>query len=196
MSMVILVSGGIDSTVISLLATQQGIMTYPLFIDYGQLSANAEWDACQGVHAQLGLPAPERLDISGIGKLVPSGLTNTKLRLNEDAFLPCRNLFFIVAASSYAFSKGAETVAIGLLDEQKPIFPDQTKPFLLATEEAVQSALGYRIHVVAPLMPLSKAEVMAIARDQGIDGTYSCHSGEKQPCGKCIACSEQQFATG
>ena len=196
MSMVVLVSGGIDSTVISLLATQQGVITYPLFIDYGQLSADAEWEACQALHARLQLPSPQRLEISGFGKLMPSGLTSTKLRINEDAFLPCRNLLFIVAASSYAFTKGAETVAIGLLDKEKPIFPDQTAPFLLAAEAAVTAALGRKIHVVAPLLALSKAEVMAIARDQAIEGTYSCHSGEKQPCGKCISCTEQRLATG
>jgi 7-cyano-7-deazaguanine synthase len=57
----------------SLMAHEEGIVLYPLFIDYGQLGAAKEWAACQLLHHNHNLPKVIRMDISGFGKTVPSG---------------------------------------------------------------------------------------------------------------------------
>jgi 7-cyano-7-deazaguanine synthase len=87
-SLVNLVSGGLDSTLIGVMAREEGVEVYPLFIDYGQRAARKEWDTCQRVHAQLGLPTPTRMDVSGFGRVIHSGLTSTSLDVKEDAFTP------------------------------------------------------------------------------------------------------------
>jgi 7-cyano-7-deazaguanine synthase len=69
MSFVNLVSGGLDSTLIGVMAKEEGIKHYPLFIDYGQLAAHREWKTCKIVHAALDLPAPARMNLSGFGRL-------------------------------------------------------------------------------------------------------------------------------
>lgn len=68
MSFVNLVSGGLDSTLIGVMAREDHIDHFPLFIDYGQRAAAKEWATCQAVHRQLGLPVPTRMDLSEIGR--------------------------------------------------------------------------------------------------------------------------------
>ena len=127
MSLVSLVSGGLDSTLVSVLAQEAGIEQYPLFIDYGQICKDQEWQTCLRVHAKLNLPQPICMNLTGFGQLISSGLTDSSKRVNEDAFLPGRNLLFLLAGCAYAYQVNANAVAIGLLSEEAHLFPDQTR---------------------------------------------------------------------
>lgn len=190
MGIVTLVSGGFDSTLMSLIASENGAPLFPLFINYGQLGADKEWEACQRVHEKFNLPSVTYMDLSGFGKKIPSGLTDTELRINEDAFLPGRNLLFLLVGASYAFTVQANSVAIGLLNPVNQLFPDQTREFIREAENIIETTIGEHIDVLTPLIEFSKADVLSMARDRGIEGTYSCHAGEDIPCGLCIACIE------
>lgn len=190
MGIVTLVSGGFDSTLMSLMAHEEGVELFPLFVDYGQLGAAKEWDACQRLHEKHGLPSVTRMDLSGFGKTIPSGITDPRLRINEDAFLPGRNLLFVLAGAAHAFKVQANGVAIGLLDPAQHLFPDQTQEFVKACEAVIETAMGRRIRVLTPLIEFSKSGVLAMAQARGLTGTYSCHSGGDTPCGVCVACVE------
>lgn len=190
MSIVSLVSGGLDSTLVGTMIREQGIDNYPLFIDYGQRSAVTEWTTCQAIHEQLKLPKPVRMDLSGFGKVIISGLTSDALHIKDDAFTPTRNLLFLVAGAAYAFQVGANAVSIGFLSEEFSLFPDQTQAFIGKAEDAIHTALGRHIKVSSPLAAFSKADVVALAQEKGISGTYSCHKGSPIPCGICISCLE------
>ena len=190
MSMVNLVSGGLDSTLISVMAKEEGMELHPLFIDYGQRAASKEWETCLAVHKTLKLNVPVRMDLSGFGAVIASGLTNFHKDIYRDAFTPGRNFLFLLAGSSYAYQLKAKTVAIGLLSEEFSLFPDQRLEFLRSAEQAVQKALNMSIKLIAPLIEFSKADVLALAERKGITGTYSCHMGTNTPCGKCVSCLE------
>ena len=190
MGIVTLVSGGFDSTLMSLMAHEEGATIFPLFIDYGQLAVRKEWSACQRLHEQFGLPSVTYMDLSGFGNTIPSGLTDSNLRINEDAFLPGRNLLFVLAGAAHSFKVGANSVAIGLLDPADGLFPDQTEKFVQECERMIEVAMGRRILVLIPLIEFSKRDVLAMAHDRGIEHTYSCHLGGDEPCGVCIACVE------
>jgi 7-cyano-7-deazaguanine synthase len=190
MSIVTLTSGGLDSTVMALLAKEEGLAQFPLFIDYGQLGRDRELQACQVNFQRHKLPEPKVAALGGYGALLSSGLTDPTKHILEDAFLPCRNLMLLTVGAAYAFQCGASAVGIGLLDESFSLFPDQTRGFLTEAESVVSRALGRSIKLVTPLMSFSKADVLKIARAKGISGTYSCHAGTEQPCGVCVACRE------
>jgi 7-cyano-7-deazaguanine synthase len=192
MSLVNLASGGMDSTLVGAMTKESGIQQFPLFIDYGQLARQREWDTCRTVHRQLGLPEPTRMDLSGFGQVIASGLTRPDLHIRSDAFTPGRNLMFLLMASAYAFQVGASAVAIGLLSEQFALFPDQKSDFIAQAEATICVALGARIKILTPLAGFSKADVVSLATSRGITGTYSCHAGTAEPCGQCIACLEYQ----
>jgi 7-cyano-7-deazaguanine synthase len=190
MGVVTLVSGGVDSALMSLLFKRAGAKLFPLFIDYGQLAARKEWEACLQIHRKFKLPNPHNMNLRGYGALISSGLTDKGRDVNLDAFLPGRNALFLLVAASYAYSIGCNTVAIGLLNERYHIFPDQTKSFLKVMQKAIAGSLGKGIEVVFPLIDFTKTEVLAMADRQKVRGTYSCHSGLDKPCGKCISCLE------
>jgi len=190
MSIVPLVSGGLDSSLLVSLILDEAIPQHPLFVDYGQRFAEQEWSACTAVLSRIGAPPPIRMELSGFGRVVPSGLTNQSLDVFEDAFLPGRNLLLLLAAASYAYSQQSNAVAIGLLSEESHLFPDQTADFLASATHAFDVAFGHHITLVAPLMSLTKGEVISLATERGIHDTYSCHTGSSSPCGRCVSCRE------
>jgi 7-cyano-7-deazaguanine synthase len=193
MSVVTLVSGGLDSTLVSLLAREEGLEQYPLFIDYGQRARDKELAACRAVLARLGLPEPKVAELNGFGGLIRSGLTDPTLRVLEDAFTPGRNLLLLLMASAYAIQCGADAVSIGLLHEDASLFPDQTSAFLRQAEALLSASMGRSIRVIAPLAAFHKVDVVALAQEKGVVGTYSCHLGHDEACGACIACKEFIF---
>lgn len=193
MSFVSLVSGGLDSTLVGVMAREEGIAHFPLFIDYGQRAARKEWETCKIVHSSLGLPVPTRMDLSGFGQVIASGLTREALDIKDDAFTPGRNLLFLLMGSAYAYQQGVSSVAIGLLAEEFSLFPDQRPAFVAQAEIAISAAMGRQIKVLTPLIEFGKADVVRLAQAKGVTGTYSCHTGNSEPCGRCIACLEFQF---
>jgi len=194
MDVVILVSGGIDSIVACKIIQKQEDNVLPIFIDYGQLAAEKEWEACQILLEECGLPEAKKVDISGYGKAFSSALTDKEKDITnkDEAFLPGRNLLFLVIAASYAYSKKTKAIAIGLLSEETHIFPDQTEAFVVNANFAINEALGDGYMVLTPLAQFSKNDVMKLAKEYEIpiDKTYSCHSGKEGYCGECIACKE------
>lgn len=193
MSIVTLVSGGLDSTLVAKLAIEEGLQIYPLFIDYGQRARDREVAACKLAMKKLGLPEPVIADLSGYGKLINSGLTDPNLHIIDDAFTPGRNMLFLLTAAAYAHKKNADAISIGLLHESTSLFPDQTSSFLMEAESMISLCMGRQIKVLAPLALFTKPDVVALAAEKGITQTYSCHLGDEEACGNCIACNEFKF---
>lgn len=194
MSLVVLMSGGLDSSLAASIAHDDGIEVIPVFVDYGQLAREGELAACQRVCTEIGLADPLVVNVAGFGGSVPSGLTDARLRVNEDAFLPGRNLLFLLVGAAVAYHRNASGVVIGLLDERARLFPDQSKEFVGKAEEMLTFTLGRQIQVVAPLIDMTKGQVMKLAAERGLTGTYSCHAGTDPPCGRCVSCLEAQHA--
>ena len=190
MRVVVLSSGGIDSSVILQQLQRKGHKVFPLFVDYGQLASKKEWVSCQKICDYLKL-VPEKIDAHDFGRLVPSGLTNSSVDIEKNAFTPTRNLLFLTLGAAYGYGKGAYVVATGIL--MNPIFPDQTKDFLAQTQKTLSLALGVNITILAPLINSDKFDSIMLARKYGlpINLMYSCHAGSEEPCGKCISCKER-----
>jgi 7-cyano-7-deazaguanine synthase len=192
MTIVSLVSGGIDSLLMCKIIHEQGEKQVPIFVNYGQLSNEREWAACRTIMGICKLPDPLKINLQDYGRFIPSGITNRDRRIKEDAFLPGRNLLFLLVASSYAHSKGFDKVAIGLLSEKYSIFPDQTQKFIVNANFAINTALDDNITIATPLISFSKSDVIRLAKKYNLplSETYSCHAGTEQYCGKCISCQE------
>lgn len=193
MSIVLLASGGLDSTLSAVLAVEQGLEVHPLFVDYGQIAKDRELNACRVNYKQYGLPEPKVVNVQGFGALYPSGLTNSNVDIFEDAFLPGRNMLFLLVGATYACDVCANSISIGLLSEKLSLFPDQTREFLGKAQHLISMMTGRKLQILAPLMDFTKRDVVALAKKKGIVGTYSCHSGGETPCGECIACKEFDF---
>lgn len=190
MSIVTLVSGGLDSTLIAKLAQEEGLIQYPLFVDYGQRARDRELAACRRAMGELGLPEPKVANLAGFGTLIHSGLTDSSLDIVKDAFTPGRNMLFILIAAAYAVQMNADAISIGLLHENTSIFPDQTSEFLYEAEALIRLCMNRDIKLLAPLASFRKSDVVELAKLKGIGATYSCHTGNEEACGSCIACRE------
>ena len=192
MGVVVLISGGIDSIVMCKILENQGEEIIPIFVNYGQLSKDKEWESCLKLLKSNHLPSPKRIDIPNFGESFPSGITSKDKRIEEDAFLPCRNMLFILLGAAEAFQKDVEKIAIGILDPETHIFPDQTPEFIVNCNFAINSALAKDFIILTPLINLKKWEVIELAKKYKIDlsKTYSCHKGGNTYCGECIACKE------
>lgn len=193
MSVVTLVSGGLDSLLVACLAKEEGLTQHPIFIDYGQRALEQEYSACLRAMLHLKLPVPVTARLSGFGELIRSGLTDTSQRVYEDAYTPGRNMLFLLTAAAYAAQVGADAVSIGLLHEDTSLFPDQTGDFLKSAEATLAMAVARPVRILAPLSEFHKRDVVRLAKEKGLSGSYSCHLGEDTPCGACIACREFIF---
>ncbi len=193
MSIVTLLSGGLDSSLMSVLAKEIGRNQIPLFVNYGQLNVEKEFNGARQHCDRFGLSSPVRIDIPNYGQTITSGITDSRKHIVDDAFLPGRNMLLLLTASAFAFQNSCTAVSLGLLDESTALFPDQTDDFLISAEYTISKALGRKIEIVAPLRGFSKNDVVEMAKSRGIEGTYSCHAGGEAPCGHCISCKEFQF---
>jgi len=193
MSIVSLVSGGLDSSLMSILAKENGNIQYPLFIDYGQLGYEKEWEACQKIHRTFNLSNPYKMDISGYGKTILSGITSKDKHVKDEAFLAGRNLILLTMGASYAYQNGANAVSIGFLKKDTAIFNDQTDEFLKKAQDTISYAMNYEIKILTPLRDFYKKDIVELAKQKNLYDTYSCHTGTDIPCGKCIACEEYNF---
>jgi 7-cyano-7-deazaguanine synthase len=190
MSVVTLLSGGMDSCLMSLLAKEAGVEQKPLFINYGQLNYEKEVQSVKRHIKHFELPEYKEMNVSGFGAVISSGLTDSSKHIFNEAFLPGRNLMFLLLACSYALQNNCSSISIGLLREDTAIFPDQTDDFLSSAEDTISKALGKRIEIVAPLRDFYKRDIVEMAKDKGILYSYSCHLGGEKPCGVCISCKE------
>ena len=142
MSIVTLLSGGIDSCLMSVLTQETGREQKPLFINYGQINYSREYKSVFAHANQFGLQTPTIIDISGYGKIISSGLTDKSKHIVDDAFLPGRNMMFLLLASSFALQNKCSAIAIGLLREDTAIFPDQTNDFIFLLNIRLLRHLG------------------------------------------------------
>lgn len=190
MCLVTLVSGGLDSTLMAVMAEEERVTQFPVFVDYGQICVEEEWNACLTIHSRFSLPRPIMMNLRGFGELIPSGLTDRNMRVNEDVFLPGRNLLFLLAGCAYAYKTRSNAVAIGLLSEESHLFPDQTIKFIEGAQSLINLAMGSDIKIITPLINFTKRDVLELSKIKGIEGTYSCHAGTIPPCGVCVSCQE------
>lgn len=190
MSIVTLLSGGLDSCLMTVLAQEVGQNQLPLFINYGQINLERELQGAIKHTKQFGLRQPQIMDISGFGKVISSGLTDPTKNVVDEAFLPGRNMMLLLMASSFAVQNECSSVSIGLLREETAIFPDQTDDFLFSAEYAISKSLGRKIEIITPLRDFYKKDVIQLAKERGIISSYSCHVGGETPCGTCISCME------
>ncbi len=204
---VCLLSGGLDSSTAMAVARREGFECYALTIDYGQrhrveLAAAARIAAALGaarhliVRVDLGaiggsaltadLPVPKGRETSEIGRGIP--LT----------YVPARNTVFLACALAWAESLGAEDIFIGVNALDYSGYPDCRPEYIeafevlanLATKAAVEGRLRVRIHT--PLIRLSKAEIVRLGHELGLDFrlTWSCYDPDAagRPCGQCDSC--------
>jgi 7-cyano-7-deazaguanine synthase len=197
---VVLLSGGMDSAVCLAVAQRDGFDAWPLSFDYGQRH-RLELDAARAVAAARGVPAERHrvIDLSGVfsGSALtgdaPVPLDRREEEMAQEipaTYVPARNLVFLSLAAALAEPAGAEDVFLGVNALDYSGYPDCRPEFLAAFEAASRQGMRRGVRVHAPLLRLSKAEIvrLGVALGAPLDRTLSCYLGQRPACGRCDAC--------
>ena len=195
MKALLLFSGGIDSTFLlhKLLVKTVGLRKLPnpvtevvcLSFIYGQPHADKELTAAKSITDKLGVEHLfEKLDFPFLKQDMAGA----------NPVVPNRNMIFLAVAGAIAEVHKCKAINIGCTQSDFETFPDCRPAFLRQMNETMLLANG--IHVVAPLVGRSKADIVQAGKAHGIDWgeTWSCYKGEAEPCGECLACKERAAA--
>ena len=206
-SAVVLLSGGLDSATAAAWATHRGYRLSALSIDYGQRH-RCELDASRAVSQALGISdhvvLPIDLAAFGGSALVDPSTPVPKDRSDADighgipvTYVPARNTVFLSLALAMAETRGARAIVLGVNAIDYSGYPDCRPEFLTAFQEVARLGTkagveGRSIELVAPLVTLSKAEIIRLGLSLGLDYglTTSCYDPDSRgrPCGRCDSC--------
>jgi len=199
---VVLLSGGLDSATVLAIAKSRGFVCYSLSIDYGQRH-RAELEAARHVAQSLGVIEHKvlQLDLSKIGG---SALTDRQLAVPETpaegipiTYVPARNTLMLALALGWAEVLQAHDIFIGVNAVDYSGYPDCRPEFIEAFGKLAQLATragveGQRFTIHAPLIELSKAQIIDAGTKLGVDYglTVSCYQADAsgRACGVCDAC--------
>ena len=199
---VVLLSGGLDSATTLAIAKDQGFSCYALSLDYGQRHV-AELAAARRVVAML-QPIEHKILRLDLGAIGGSALTDRSIAVPELAsegipvtYVPARNTIFLSLALGWAEVLGASELFIGVNAVDYSGYPDCRPEYLSAFQRLSQLATkagveGDDFHIHAPLLEMSKAEIIRTGMALGVDfsKTVSCYAADEvgHACGRCDSC--------
>ena len=199
---VVLLSGGLDSATCLAIAKSQNCECYCLSLDYHQRHI-AELQAAKNVAAVMGAKAHKtaQLDLSMFGG---SALTDEDIAVPEMettgipvTYVPARNTIMLSLALAWAEVLHSQDIFIGVNALDYSGYPDCRVEYIqafqsmanLATKSAVE---GHNITIHAPLIAMTKAQIVTLGTQLGIDYamTVSCYQADRhgEACGLCDSC--------
>jgi 7-cyano-7-deazaguanine synthase len=201
---VLLLSGGLDSYTAGAMAIAEGFELFALTVRYGQVHAR-EIEAARNVARSLGAARHIELDVDlaafGGSALLGDGDVPKDRALDAgdipSTYVPARNTIFLSLALAWAEVIGADAIVIGVNALDYSGYPDCRPEYLDAFEKLATLATkagveGHQLWILAPLLRLSKAEIIARGVALGLDYglTHSCYdtSHDGPPCGRCDSC--------
>jgi len=203
MKAVVLLSGGLDSTVCMAVAHSKGYELFPISFNYNQRHDRELVSAASvAKHYQASKHIVIKTNMDSIGG---SALTDSELAVpqghveNQEipiTYVPARNLIFLSYALGYAEVTGADKIFIGVNALDYSGYPDCRPEFInlfqqvadYSTKAGVQD--NRRITVETPLLHLSKKEIVLLGQElhAPLKLTTSCYNGAEAACGQCDSC--------
>lgn len=201
---VVLLSGGLDSATVLAIARNRDFAAHALSFDYGQRH-RCELAAARRVASGLGAVEHKivAVDLRAIGgSALTQDIAVPKNRSSYDAipvtYVPARNTIFLSIALAWAEVLGSQDIFIGVNALDYSGYPDCRQEYLqafqaladLATRAGVEGRQRLTVH--APLISMSKAEIIRCGTALGVDYglTHSCYdpAAAGAPCGRCDSC--------
>jgi len=206
---VVLFSGGLDSSTVLAIARAEGFAALPVTFRYGQTHV-AEVRAAERVAESLGARPPLHLELPfariggsallGVGGIPDEPAGGAGSGGIPATYVPARNLVFLSVAVAIAEARGIRDIYIGANALDSSGYPDCRPRFIeafaraadLGTREGSQGGEGPWWRIRAPLIALTKAEIIRRGTELGVDYslTVSCYAAddEGRACGRCDSC--------
>jgi len=207
---VVLLSGGLDSATALAVAQRDGFECFALSFDYGQrhrFELEAARKVAQAAKVAKHVVVP--IDLRAIGgSALTADIDVPKDRADEEmnsgipiTYVPARNTVFLAIALGWAEVLGASDLYVGVNAVDYSGYPDCRPEFITAFEQLANLATkagveGTRYRVHAPLISMTKAEIIRTGLNLGVDYslTHSCYDplADGTPCGRCDSCVLRQ----
>ena len=213
MKVLVLSSGGIDSTVCLALAVKkygyENVLS--LSVSYGQKHSN-ELRAARRIaqhyhvrHKELDMgmifAGSDCTLLEGRGE-IPQGTYASQLEMRAgepvSTYVPFRNGLFLAAAASVALADGCGKIYYGAHadDSAGNAYPDTSEAFHEAISRAVYEGSGKQLEIEAPFLCSHKADVVRAGMELQVPfaSTWSCYEGREKACGTCATCMDRRKA--
>ncbi len=203
-SMVLTLSGGLDSTVLAAWAKSHGHKVRCLSVDYGQrhhrelFSAMAVAKALGLEHKTINLSALREI-MGGSSQTSPDIAVPLGHYAEESMKLtvvPNRNMILLALAGAWAVATKSEYVAYAAHTGDHAIYPDCRPEFADAMGKALGLCDWHQVAIFRPFIALTKGEIVKIGERVGapMHLTWTCYEGGEVHCGRCGSCTERREA--
>ncbi|HUN80629.1 MAG TPA: 7-cyano-7-deazaguanine synthase [Phycisphaerae bacterium] len=204
---IVLSSGGLNSAVITALATKEGPVA-ALHVRYGHRAAEREAELfekqCEhfNVRERMVIDMPHFADMEASARVCRKRQIEDAISLSNaesNCYVPGLISALMSAAGCFAHRCGATRIYLGVSENLGPpapktsaIYPDYAREYIQLCDHLLTVAGGKRaIRLETPLLELSRAEIVKLGRrlDVPFELTWSCLSSGSQSCGACVGCA-------
>lgn len=211
-SSVLILSGGLDSSVSAALSREHYAPRQALFFDYGQRAAVPERQAATAVARFLNVPL-QTIKLPWLAELGGNALTEMTHTLPELAttelddeartaasaravWVPNRNGVFLNIGAAFAESIEADVLITGFNAEEAATFPDNTQEFVEIADEFFRFATATAVRVESLTQKMNKSEIVAagLKSDMPLEHLWSCYAAGDKMCGRCESCRRSMRA--
>ncbi len=195
-----ILSGGMDSTLASFIAKNDGYEIVAVHFNYGQRTQQKELEAFRNICKALDVKKKYEIDIPFFTDIGASALTDKTIEVPtsgiEDGvpvtYVPFRNGIFLSIAAAVAEKEGAEAVFIGVVEEDSSGYPDCTDTFINKMQDAMNQGTKEetQLKIITPLVHLKKEDIVKKSMELNVplELTWSCYANEDKACGVCDSC--------
>ncbi len=195
-----ILSGGMDSTLASYIAKNDGYEIIAVHFNYGQRTQDRELKAFRDICNDLDILEKYEIDIPFFTQIGASALTDKTIDVPTGGveagvpitYVPFRNGIFLSITAAIAEKEGATAMYIGVVQEDSSGYPDCTDEFIADMKKAINQGTKKDTHIdiLTPLVHLSKAQIVQEAKKLNVplEHTWSCYKEEDEACGICDSC--------
>ena len=195
-----ILSGGMDSTLASYMAKNNGYDIIAVHFNYGQRTEKKELESFRSICSDLQIKEKYEIDIPFFTQIGASALTDNTIDVPTDGvkpgvpitYVPFRNGIFLSITAAIAEKEEASAMYIGVVQEDSSGYPDCTDSFISDMKKAINQGTkeSTNIDIITPLVHLSKAQIVTKALELNVplEHTWSCYKEEDKACGVCDSC--------
>lgn len=201
---IVLLSGGMDSTVCVAQSLRDGFSVAALHVNYGQRTMARELQAFEDVCNHYGVEQRLVVDISHLASIGGSSLTDVTMDVPTSTdssigkgavpstYVPFRNANILAIATSWAEVIGATAIYIGAVEEDSSGYPDCSEVFFQAFQATLDAGTRPEtsIQIYTPLIRATKNEIvhLGVDLDAPLHLSWSCYTSSEKACGRCDSC--------
>lgn len=202
MTSVVLLSGGMDSTLTAAIARNESDVLAAIHFNYRHRTEHRELSAFKAICDKLMITKRLIVDAEVLRNIGGSSLTDESIPVSfadlsatniPSSYVPFRNGTFLSIATGWAEVLGAGRIYIGAVEEDSSGYPDCRKIFFDEFEKVI--GLGTKpetsIRIMTPVIGMKKSDIVRKSLELGapLELTWSCYKSEDEACGECDSCA-------